>query len=111
MPLAQKEDINVIVYLVPPSEPPSPKPYEYNYIEWTQAIGKLSQRYPKLIGIAIDDFNYNTSFLTPSYIKEIKNTINYINPSLRLFTVSYYRDITDTFLTQYGEIIDGNLPI
>lgn len=107
MPLAQKEDINVIVYLVPPSEPPSPKPYEYNYIEWAQAIGELSQRYSKLIGIAIDDFNYNTSFFTASYIKEIKKTINNINPSLRLFTVSYYRDITDTFLAQYGEIIDG----
>ncbi|HRR92102.1 MAG TPA: hypothetical protein P5253_07540 [bacterium] len=107
MPLAQEEDINVIVYMVPPSEPPSPKPYEYDYIEWAQAIGKLSRRYPGLIGIAIDDFNYNTSFFTPSYLKEIKKTINNINPSLRLFTVSYYRDITDTFLAQYGEIIDG----
>lgn len=107
MPLAQKEDIDVIVYLVPPSEPPSPKPYEYDYIKWAQAIGELSQKYSKVIGVAIDDFNYNTIFFTPSYLKEMKETLNTFNPSLKLFTVSYYRDITSSFISQYGDIIDG----
>ncbi len=107
MPLAQKERINVIVYLVPPSEPPSPKPYEYDYIKWAEAIGKLSKNYPNVIGIAIDDFNYNTGFFTRKYLKEIKSKVTSINPSLKLFTVSYYRDITDKFLDQYRDIIDG----
>ncbi|MBC7320551.1 hypothetical protein H5T89_07875 [bacterium] len=107
IPLAQKENINVIVYLVPPSEPPSPKPYEYDYIKWAEAIGELSRRYPNVIGIAIDDFNYNISFFTRAYLKEIKSKATSINPSLKLFTVSYYRDITDKFLDQYGDIIDG----
>lgn len=107
MPLAQKEGINVIVYLVPPSEPPSPKPYEYDYIKWAEAIGELSKRYPNVIGIAIDDFNYNTSFFTKTYLKEIKTKATNINPSLKLFTVSYYRDITDKFLDQYRDVIDG----
>lgn len=107
MPLAQKEDINVIIYLVPPSEPPSPKPYEYDYVRWAQAIGELSKKYPNILGIAIDDFNYNTGFFTRTYLREIKEKANSINPSLKFFTVSYYRDITDKFLNQYGDIIDG----
>jgi len=97
MPLAQKEGIDVIVYLTPPSEPPPPKPYEYDYIKWAQAIGELSIRYPNLTGIAIDDFNYNTGFFTKNYLREIKSSAKSINPSLKLFTVSYYRDITDKF--------------
>jgi len=107
MPLAQKEGIKVIVYLVPPSEPPSPKPYEYDYLKWAQAIGELSQKYPNLMGIAIDDFNYNTTFFTKNYLKEVKARAISINPSLKLFTVSYYRDITDKFLDQYRDVIDG----
>ncbi|MCX7796608.1 MAG: hypothetical protein N2380_08835, partial [bacterium] len=107
MPLAQREGINVIVYLVPPSEPPSPKPYEYDYVKWAEAIGELSKRYPNVTGIAIDDFNYNTGFFTRTYLKEVKSKLNTINPSLKLFTVSYYRDITDKFLDQYRDIIDG----
>lgn len=107
MPLAQKENIDIIVYLVPPSEPPSPKPYEYDYVKWAQAIGELSKKYPRLIGVAIDDFNYNINFFTPSYLREIKNTLTNLNPDLKLFTVSYYRDITDSFLSRYRDIIDG----
>jgi len=107
MPLAQKEGIDVIVYLTPPSEPPPPKPYEYDYVRWAQAIGELSMRYPNLMGIAIDDFNYNTDFFTKNYLREIKSSARSINPSLKLFTVSYYRDITDKFIDQYRDVIDG----
>lgn len=111
---AQQAGIKVWVYLVPPSEcDPTAwcsDPYQKNYVEWAQAIAKLSVKYTNLTAWAIDDFTngQNSALFTPSYMQEIKQATDAINPNLALYTTAYYPTATsDAFYKEYAPYIDG----
>jgi hypothetical protein len=107
---AQKAGINVVVYLVPPSESTGTRksyPYLTDYIAWARAIAELSLEYPNLIGWAIDDFNHNLNFYTPEYMAQMKTTAKSINPKLTFMPQIYSTALTEDFLQTRGEYIDG----
>lgn len=111
---AQKAGINVWVYLVPPSEcDPNAwcsDPYQENYVEWAQAIAKLSVTYKNLTGWAVDDFTngQNSALFTPSYMQQIKQAVDAVNPNLGLYTTAYYPTaISDAFYQEYAPYIKG----
>ncbi|MGG1572788.1 hypothetical protein [Fictibacillus sp. NRS-1165] len=110
LPAAKEAGINVVVYLVPPSESTGDRksyPYTTDYVAWSQAIANLSLQYSNLIGWAIDDFNHNLNIYTPEYMAEMKQTSEAINPNL-IFTPQMYTDtLNETFLQTRGEYIDG----
>lgn len=109
LPAAKKAGINVWVYLVPPTESKSfrSEPYGTDYIAWFQAIGRLSRTQSNLKGIVIDDFNDNTSFFSPYYLKKMKLTAKKENPNLKFYPQVYYPTITPSFVERYNHLIDG----
>lgn len=66
MPAAEAAGIDVMVYLVPPSECQQSgephrdgrcsRPYGLDFVAWATAIAELSVTHPNVIGWAIDDF-------------------------------------------------------
>jgi hypothetical protein len=111
---ARQAGIKVWVYLVPPSEcDPAAwcsDPYQENYVKWAQAIAKLSTEYKNLTGWAIDDFTnaQNSALFTPSYMQQIKQATDAINPNLGLYTTAYYPTaISDAFYQEYAPYIKG----
>ncbi|SEN13688.1 hypothetical protein [Lihuaxuella thermophila] len=107
---AEQAGINVVVYLVPPSESTGTRksyPYVTDYIAWARAIAELSLDYPNLIGWAIDDFNHNLDYYTPEYMARMKTTAKSINPHLTFMPQIYSTALTEDFLQTRGEYIDG----
>lgn len=109
LPAAKKAGINVWVYLVPPSESKSSRsePYGTDYIAWFQAVGKLSLKYGNLKGIAVDDFNDNTQFFSPYYLKKVRMAGKRENPQLKFYAQTYYPTITPSFIKKYKQLVDG----
>ena len=115
MPLAKQNNISVWVTLVPPSESKpkatwSSEPYGLDYIRWSKEIAKLSEAYPNLIALSIDDFvlsNLNT--FTPEYLGKMIEEFDKVNPDLSFIPCVYYNQITADFINKYGSLIDGIL--
>jgi hypothetical protein len=110
LPAAKNAGINVVVYLVPPSESTGSRksyPYITDYVAWAKAIAELSVQYPNLIGWAIDDFNHDLNTFTPEYMAQMKAASKMVNPNLRFMPVVYTPALTDDFLRTRGEHIDG----
>ena len=57
--LTQAKNMDVIVTLRPPSEPPISAPYGYDWPKWAEELTELSKSRTNLIGFTIDDFFYN----------------------------------------------------
>lgn len=112
LPEAQKQNIDVWVYLVPPSEsPPSTtrysEPYQLDYIRWAEEIARLGLEHPNLKAFVIDDFWANRAFYTPAYLQRMRTQMRAIHPTLTFWPLMYYREIDRTFTEEYGDIIDG----
>lgn len=106
LPAARQAQINVWVYLVPPSECCS-QPYGKDYVAWARSIAGLSVQYPNLTAWAIDDFAGNLDTFTPGYMKQIDDAAWAVNPALRLFPILYAKDYNPTFMDRYAPYIDG----
>jgi hypothetical protein len=108
---ARKAGINVVVYLVPPSESSTDRssyPYTTDYVAWAKAIADLSVQYPNLTGWAIDDFSDNlNSTYTPEYMAIMQETAKSINPKLSFMPLVYTPSLTEDFLNTRGKYIDG----
>jgi len=89
-PEFQKAGRRLWLYLPPPSEPPQPGPFGYDYVRWAVECAKLAKQYPVVAGICIDDFNGNVSLFTPTYCKQMMDAARKIAPHLKLLVVSYY---------------------
>jgi hypothetical protein len=100
---AEKEGIEVWVFLVPPTEAPinknKPKiiiedlkypPYDMDYLKWTENIAKISLEHSNLTLLMIDDFSSNLKFFTIDYTKKIYELIKKINPELFLGGCVYH---------------------
>lgn len=114
LPAAQEAGIDVIPYIVPPSETTengrASRPFMTDYVAWARAIAELSVRYPNLVSWAIDDFEIgdNALLFTPAYMQEIKRAQAEVSPDLGFYTCAYIRSATDpSFLDKYGPYIDG----
>lgn len=106
LPAAQQAQINVWVYLVPPSECCS-QPYGADYVQWASAIATLSKQYPNLTAWVMDDFISNTTTFTGDYVGQMEDTAKAVNPALELFTIVYGGQYTSTFVTTYAPHVDG----
>lgn len=109
LPAAQKAGINVWAYLAPPPESRQKKsfPYQTDYVKWAEELAKLSLRYPALQAWVMDDFTFDQKFFTPEYVSKLQSTAHAINPNLRFFPVLQLTALTDTWMKNYGTVIDG----
>ncbi len=113
-PAAQAAGIQLMPYIVPPSETfswgKSSQPYVMDYIAWARAFAELSLTYPVLTAWAIDDFDWaeNPAVFTPDYLARIREAQLAVNPRLGLFTCAYITGATsDDFMIKYGPYLDG----
>jgi hypothetical protein len=106
LPAAEREGIDVWVYLVPPSECCS-QPFGVDFIRWSTEIARLSLRHRNLRGWAMDDFKSNLATFTPEYTEAMRSTARRINPELEFFPVLYQRDYVPAFLSAYAAHFDG----
>ncbi len=137
LPRAREKGIRVWVSLVPPSEsPPRSKmyaePFKLDYERWAVEIAKLSVQEPNLVAWSIDDFTHNLGkprmgdatnravdyaaqptnqavLYTPEYLKRMLDAAHKINPKLAFVPCCYYPAITERFVTNYCDLIDGIL--
>lgn len=113
-PAAQQANIQLLPYIVPPSETfswgRSSHPYVMDYLAWARAFAELSLKFPVLTAWAIDDFDIgqNPAVFTGDYLAQIREAQFAINPDLGFFTCAYYGSATsDEFMIKYGPYIDG----
>lgn len=114
LPKARAKHIRIWASIVPPSEsPPRVKlyaePFRLDYQRWAVEFAKLSLREPNLVAWSIDDFTHNLKFYTPEYVKEMQDKAHAINPCLAFVPCCYYPAITQKFVTNYCDSIDGIL--
>ncbi len=86
----QKAGRRLWLYLTPPSEPPPPEPFGYDYVRWAIECAKLAKQYPVVAGLCIDDFNGNVKKFTPAYCKQMMDAAHNIAPHLALLVVCYF---------------------
>lgn len=114
LPEARAKGIHVWVTLVPPSEsPPYTKhfsePFQLDYERWAVEIAKLSLTEPNLVAWSIDDFTHNLKFYTPEKAAKMVKGARDINPRLAFVPCSYFPRITEEFLKDYRDSLDGIL--
>ena len=116
---AEKENLEVWVYTVPPSEAPIGRdkpinerkypPFDMDYLKWAEAIAKISCEYPNLTLWMIDDFDGNLNFFTIEYTKKIYEKTKEINPKLLFGVCVYYNSINDFVNKGYLPFFDAVL--
>lgn len=109
LPLAQENNIDTYVYLVPPSEDcEEVLPYRCDFVQWGEEIARLSLTYPTLKGFIIDDFiaARNDIYLTREYTREFIVASKEINSDIKFFPIIYYQDIID-YSRDYKDLTDG----
>lgn len=122
LPKAKEKNINVWVFLRPPTETPPlcsdcpySEPYKLDFIKWAKEIAKLSLQYSNLIGYTIDDFWYNFSAYQPgslfskNYVHQIVSTGKEVNNKLKFYPILYFRypQIELEFVDSLASEIDG----
>jgi hypothetical protein len=113
LPKAAAADLQVWVYLVPPTES-APKygdlysePFRLDYGRWAEEIARLSLQHTNLTAWVIDDFYANHEFFTPAVIRDLQHRARGINPRLAFLPLMYFGEIRRAFVQDYREVIDG----
>lgn len=116
LPLAQQNDLDVWVDLLPeastpknPDGTPNYPPHHHDYVSWAQAIASLSVTYPRLTGWMIDDWSHHLGTYTQTYMTQIQDAAHAINSSLAFAGLTYYWDFQNTNLqipSRYGNLIE-----
>ena len=114
---AEREGINVWVYLIPWSETPLVKkswgysePYRTDYVRWAREIGKLSLQHKNIVGYVIDDFYTNSTQpdrFTTAYVREMVNAGKDVNPKLKFYPLVYFQQPWAEFVQRFGTLVDG----
>lgn len=120
VPAAETAGIEVMVYLVPPSECQQSdephldgrcsRPYGLDFVAWSTAIAELSVAHPNVIGWAIDDFligPVNQALFTPEYLAEVRAAQDAVNPGLKWYVTLYRGEITPDTMERIGVALDG----
>ena len=113
LPKAAEANLQVWVYLVPPTES-APRegdlycePFRLDYGRWAEEIARLSLQHTNLTAWVIDDFYANHEFFTPVVIRDLQHRAKHINPRLAFLTLMYFGEIRRAFVQDYREVIDG----
>jgi hypothetical protein len=113
LPKAAQANLQVWVYLVPPTES-APKegsiymePYRLDYGRWAEEIARLSLQHTNLTGWVIDDFYANHEFFTPAAVRELQKRAKGINPRLAFLPLMYFGEIRRPFVENYRDVIEG----
>jgi len=71
---ANKCGLLVWADIVPPSEPPLPKPYLDDYVAWAKTFAEISLKYKCFVAFTIDDFEGNLRKFTRNYVEKMVNS-------------------------------------
>ena len=115
---AQREGIDVWVYLVPWSETPEGKkspygysePFKTDYVRWAEEIAKLSLDHRNVVGYVIDDFYGNSiqpDRFTTAYVRRFVSAGKAVNSNLRFYPLVYFQQPWQDFMSRFGDIVDG----
>ncbi|GAA0598361.1 hypothetical protein HPO96_21145 [Kribbella sandramycini] len=114
LPAAAAAGIDVIPYLVPPTETNATgrasRPFLLNFVTWATELAELSTRHKNLVGWAIDEFEFefNAQLFTPEYLQSFVSAAQAVNPDFRFYTCAFHAAATSAeFLDKYGEYVDG----
>ena len=113
LPKAAQANLQVWVYLVPPSESPPKEgdrysePFRLDYGRWAEEIARLSLQHTNLTGWVIDDFYANHAVFTPTAVRDMQKRAKGINPRLVFLPLMYFGEIRRPFVEDYREVIDG----
>ncbi|HEY3561916.1 MAG TPA: hypothetical protein VGL05_30830 [Kribbella sp.] len=118
-PAAARAGIDVMVYLVPPSEcflnsarhldGRCSRPFNTDYVRWATEIAKLSLTYPHIKSWGIDDFlvGANSTLFTKEYLGQVRAAMNAVNPHLKWYVTLYSWDITPATADKIKGALDG----
>jgi hypothetical protein len=119
-PAAQRAGIDIMVYLVPPSEcfdnpekylqGKCSRPYELDFVAWAKQIATLSKQYGNITSWAIDDFlsgPVNRALFTKPYLADVRAAQDSINPDLRFYVTLYFGEIVPANLDLISDSLDG----
>lgn len=116
---AAEAGIDVLVYLVPPSESSQAgyKPDGWDYKAWANDVATLAVSHPNVRELVIDDFVQNTreggstrAFrFTPAYVSQMMAGARAIAPGLKFRAIMYYPDYVGVkaVLPAYRPYLDG----
>jgi hypothetical protein len=113
LPKAAQANLQVWVYLVPPTESAPregnlyPEPFRLDYGRWAEEIARLSLQHTNLTGWVIDDFYANHEVFTPAAVRDMQKRAKGINPRLAFLPLMYFSEIRRAFVEDYREVIDG----
>jgi hypothetical protein len=109
LPEAAKADIDVWVYLAPPSgcSQACSEPFGVDYVQWAHEIATLSLKYPNLKGWSIDDFYDNLFVYNTTYLTQMMDEARAVNPAIGFFPLVNFRSMTATFVDTYAPLVDG----
>ena len=113
LPKAAQANLQVWVYLVPPTESAPhygtayPEPFRLDYGRWAEEIARLSLQHTNLTAWVIDDFYANRAFFTPAAVRAFQKRAKDINPRLVFLPLMYYGEFCRPFVEDYREVIDG----
>jgi hypothetical protein len=113
LPKAAQANLQVWVYLVPPTESAPqygttyPEPFRLDYGRWAEEIARLSLQHTNLTGWVIDDFYANHEFFTPAAVRDLQRRAKGINPRLVFLPLMYFGEIRRPFVDAYREVVDG----
>jgi len=107
-PEFQKAGLRLWLYITPPSEPPAPEPFGFDYVRWAKELAALAQAYPCVAGLCIDDFNGNVDLFTPAYCREMMTAARAAASHLALLVTNYFGYYEDTMAEHIRQgAIDG----
>jgi len=89
-PEFQKAGLRLWLYLTPPSEPPAPEPFGFDYVRWAEECAAVAAEFPCVAGLCIDDFNGNVDKFTPAYCRDMMRAARAIAPNLALLVTNYF---------------------
>jgi hypothetical protein len=113
LPKAAQANLQVWVYLVPPTESPPQEgslysePFRLDYGRWAEEIARLSLQHTNLTGWVIDDFYANHAFFTSTAVRDLQKRAKAINPRLLFLPLMYFSEVRRPFVDDYREVIDG----
>ena len=118
-PAAKRAGIDIMVYLVPPSEcflnpvrhldGRCSRPYNLDFVRWATEIAKLSLTYPNVKSWGIDDFlvGDNAELFTEEYLGQVRAAQDVINPELKWYVTLYYYEINAANAAKIDGDLDG----
>ncbi|GAA1432570.1 hypothetical protein GCM10009616_22350 [Microlunatus lacustris] len=110
--------IDVLVYLVPPTEAPEAayQPYGWDYVRWFDHVGRLAAEQPAIKSVILDDFGGNVIarptlnfHFTPLYTHRMTAAARRHAPGLSFLPVLYHHDLIGrhAVLSEYRHLIQG----